>query len=282
MAFVGLLWYGSFYLIKRHFPLSWSERGQFGDLFGAVNALFSGLAFAGIIFTIYIQQKEIEQNSKDLKRQQFGGTFFNMLNMLNQIVINTQGEIFISSPMVGKTKAFKGGREYISVALIELVEDGTFFYKFDKGKFVEYGGAAKIMNHTDDPTGKAYTEKEMKEIINDRFKEFYKNKSSALAHYFRYVYNIIKYTVTNNFLTEDDKKFYISLLQTQLSNDELGLIFYDALSDFGLNKNKEDLFRQWLDKYSVLENIDPSNLMCESHIHLYPLTKFKLETLRSL
>ncbi len=32
------------------FP-SWELRGQFGDLFGAVNALFSGLAFAGLIFS---------------------------------------------------------------------------------------------------------------------------------------------------------------------------------------------------------------------------------------
>ena len=28
------------------------KQGQFGDQFGAVNALFSGLAFAGLIFTI--------------------------------------------------------------------------------------------------------------------------------------------------------------------------------------------------------------------------------------
>ena len=30
----------------------WGQRGQFGDLFGVVNALFSGLAFAGLIITI--------------------------------------------------------------------------------------------------------------------------------------------------------------------------------------------------------------------------------------
>lgn len=41
--------------------------GQFGDQFGAVNALFSGLAFAGLIITIlqqrkgwYYQRKELE------------------------------------------------------------------------------------------------------------------------------------------------------------------------------------------------------------------------------
>lgn len=33
---------------------NWSNRGTFGDLFGAVNALFSGLAFAGLIYTIVL------------------------------------------------------------------------------------------------------------------------------------------------------------------------------------------------------------------------------------
>ena len=43
-------------------------RGQFGDTFGAVNALFAGLAFAGIIFAIILQKKELE-----LQRQEFKG-----------------------------------------------------------------------------------------------------------------------------------------------------------------------------------------------------------------
>lgn len=36
---------------------NWSDRGTFGDLFGAVNALFSGLAFAGLIYTIVLQKR---------------------------------------------------------------------------------------------------------------------------------------------------------------------------------------------------------------------------------
>ncbi len=54
---------------------NWSDRGTFGDLFGAVNALFSGLAFAGLIFTIVLQKRElalqrseISQNRIELKK----------------------------------------------------------------------------------------------------------------------------------------------------------------------------------------------------------------------
>ena len=54
---------------------NWSDRGTFGDLFGAVNALFSGLAFAGLIYTIIqqkedleLQRKEIAENKAELKK----------------------------------------------------------------------------------------------------------------------------------------------------------------------------------------------------------------------
>ncbi|WP_131811097.1 hypothetical protein [Aequorivita soesokkakensis] len=42
------------------------SRGLFGDKFGAVNALFSALAFAGIIFTIFLQRKELKLQRQEL------------------------------------------------------------------------------------------------------------------------------------------------------------------------------------------------------------------------
>ena len=45
----------------------WSERGTFGDLFGAVNALFSGLAFAGLIYTIILQKRDLEMQREEVK-----------------------------------------------------------------------------------------------------------------------------------------------------------------------------------------------------------------------
>ena len=43
------------------------QRGTFGDMFGAVNALFSGLAFAGIIYTILLQRTELELQREELR-----------------------------------------------------------------------------------------------------------------------------------------------------------------------------------------------------------------------
>jgi len=47
----------------------WAERGLFGDMFGGLNALFSGLAFAGLICAIWMQRTEIQLQRNDLKLQ---------------------------------------------------------------------------------------------------------------------------------------------------------------------------------------------------------------------
>lgn len=38
--------------------------GQFGDMFGAINSLFSGLALVGVVFTVYIQVQEKRKEAK--------------------------------------------------------------------------------------------------------------------------------------------------------------------------------------------------------------------------
>ena len=47
----------------------WASRGQFGDLFGAVNALFSGLAFAGLYFALRLQHDQLSLQRSELALQ---------------------------------------------------------------------------------------------------------------------------------------------------------------------------------------------------------------------
>lgn len=44
------------------------DRGTFGDMFGAVNSLFSGLAFATLIYTTFLQRWELRETRKELMR----------------------------------------------------------------------------------------------------------------------------------------------------------------------------------------------------------------------
>lgn len=65
-AIVILLWGFSGYLTYKLIP-EWSDRGTFGDMFGAINGLFSGLAFAALIYTIILQRQEIQMNRDEIK-----------------------------------------------------------------------------------------------------------------------------------------------------------------------------------------------------------------------
>ncbi|WP_194091613.1 hypothetical protein [Vibrio hibernica] len=57
------LWGINYYLLI-DFPND--VRGTFGDMFGAVNALFSGFAFLGVIYAILLQRKELSLQREEL------------------------------------------------------------------------------------------------------------------------------------------------------------------------------------------------------------------------
>ncbi|MBK9316474.1 MAG: hypothetical protein IPM55_19855 [Acidobacteria bacterium] len=58
VALVLIISYG--FIIYRSIG-NWQDRSSFGEMFGAIDALFSGLALAGILYTIHIQRKEIHE-----------------------------------------------------------------------------------------------------------------------------------------------------------------------------------------------------------------------------
>lgn len=47
--------------------VDWPTRGQAGDVYGSVNALFSGLAFAGVVIAILLQREELALQREELR-----------------------------------------------------------------------------------------------------------------------------------------------------------------------------------------------------------------------
>lgn len=71
------LWLGAKFLIEWFYPLhpglaeatavTWAERGQFGDMFGAVTCLFSALTLVFIIYSNYQEARALEQQNDNDK-----------------------------------------------------------------------------------------------------------------------------------------------------------------------------------------------------------------------
>ncbi len=69
--------------------------GLFGDSFGALNAIFTGLAFAGVIYTMILQKDEIQKQEEsnrqerlDASNDRFTNSFFNILSIQSRQLEN--------------------------------------------------------------------------------------------------------------------------------------------------------------------------------------------------
>ncbi|MFN3827707.1 MAG: putative phage abortive infection protein [Micavibrio sp.] len=190
-------WVGLDYFINDE-----NSRGTFGDKFGAINSLFSGLAFAGLIYAILLQREELsltreelsgqrmefEEQNRTLRRQQFDNAFFQMLSLHNEIVNSLQANTL-------------------------------------RGRSVFERILAQINQHVGSVVSKQGTEKSV--ALNDGYEMFYNQNQNSLSHYYRNLYRICEFVYSSEV---DNKQFYFDLLKAQLSTQELALIFYECMA----------------------------------------------------
>lgn len=254
IALWGLNWY---YLEHRFSDKEVSNRGLFGDMFGSANALFSGLALAGIIYTILLQKKELSLQRKELnltrkefktqnetlKKQRFENTFFHLISLHNEIV----DKLSYEEPNISMREPKNyTQREFFMQAVSALRQQGLI-----KGQMEQLNlGLA---------------------VIRNEYKIFDKTFSSHLSHYFRNLYHIYKYTHQSELISLKEKEFYCGIIRAQLSDWELVLIFYNMLiPDRGYPKFK------YLDqKYNVLKNLDINKIFHVSHQSIFQYAEVK-------
>ena len=68
------------------FLKDWQGRSNFGEMFGSVNTLFSGLAFAGVIYTILLQRYELESQRESQEKSEHLMALTARLSALNSLV----------------------------------------------------------------------------------------------------------------------------------------------------------------------------------------------------
>ena len=66
LLLVAAVWALAWFLMHKFIPNS-GDRGTFGDMFGSVNAFFSGAALAGVIYTIALQRRELQLQRHELQ-----------------------------------------------------------------------------------------------------------------------------------------------------------------------------------------------------------------------
>jgi hypothetical protein len=223
--------------------------GQFGDYVGGLlNPFFALAALLALLYTILLQQRELsntvkalnKQNST-LKKQNIESTFFQLLNLNNNIVTELQLHIQenrdgfpvdevnqllpfrIASPTINKKYR---GRDCLKKLHFILLR--AYISKVDRGDYVESRGDA----------------------LSIEYNHFYEKYGHLVGHYFRTLYNIVKF-VDESDLASGEKKSYVNLVRAQLSKYELGLLLYSCLSKHGTG------FARWVLHYHLLKHIEP-------------------------
>jgi len=79
--------------------------------------------------------------------------------------------------------------------------------------------------------------------------------SSQLAHYYRHLFQTVKFIVYQNdtLISYEEKRKYLRILRAQLSNQEQALLFYNWLSDFG--KQWENENNKFFTDYRLIHNL---------------------------
>ena len=193
----------------------WDHRGQFGDLFGVVNALFSGLAFAGLIITI-------RQQHIDLKYQR-------------QAIEQTNQE------MQNQTAEFDKQNETLRIQRFE----NTFFKMLEVQQSIVndlYAGDSHSQWVDENSADGVYSKKEIP--IQDEY------RGRNLFYYvFRicHLYTILRFITENEWLGVDKQYKYATFVRATLSRYELVMLYYNGFFHPKMKKMME--------RYCLLNNI---------------------------
>ena len=234
---------------------TYETRGLFGDSTGAINTLFSSLAFAGVILTLYWQIQESSKNKEEDHRKQFEDVFFRMTDHFEQIILGLR--ISINK---GSIYNLWGTRDADSDLQIANVNNG-------QANTSGMGDVNQTIPEKEVRTGREVFqylyEQYMKEgytmmtaIKNDKIDGYENIMEGQLDHYFRFYYRILRYIDDSKLVSDIQKYGYATILRAQMSSYEMLIMHYNGISSVGFEKLKP-----LMEKYSMLNNIREERLV---------------------
>jgi len=179
------------YLTSPISSYSMSSAAILGDSFGIVNALFSGLAFAGLIVTVLLQREELRESREIFKAQKFEDAFYRLLDF------------------------YRNNLNEISITVEQKKVSGIASLSHQLRKF---------QNVSKVPKGESFSD-------NDSEKLFEKINNILIpqSRYLGTLESLLS-LVMKDVSNDEDNEFYIKLIASQLTVHEVKYIFYRCLS----------------------------------------------------
>lgn len=203
-----------------------------------MNTLFSACAFVGIAWSVYLQRQELtetreqseeqkqqlQEEKRHRERQAFEARFFQLLDLHRTLV---DGFSYFAS-----SKTSTGNEGFSSLTNVLRLRVGGKAHSANQGNLEIYEKLFAADFHTN------------------------------LGHYFRSLYHILK-LVDQAELSEEQKKFFTSILRSQNTSDQLWLLFYNCLSRHG------EKMKPLVEKYAYLEHLPQTDFLKASYVSNY-------------
>lgn len=221
--------------------LTFEQRGQFGDTFGMFTSLFSALGFGGVLVTLWYQHKTIQEADHRAELQRFESILFQLLATHNSVISDLD------------LRSIKDGQI--------MAQGRDCFYKYYTRSIKPNYKRVKNSNPNADELTLAL-------VAYDRV---WLRHRHNLGHYFRFIYNIFRF-IEESDIVETEKKRYVRIVRSQLSDYELLLLFYNCMHKNGIKK-----FKPLVEKYALFNNIPEDLLLNIEHKKFYTASAFTQE-----
>lgn len=241
VAVEGALWAA----IVRTYP-KLSERAEFGNLFGGINTLFAGLAFAALVVTLLLQQRALRLQRADLEAQRVEAARQNARQERQAFEAMLVQLIGFHHTIAKEMHVRMGGQDVDGQPAFRMLADELSGYVSTKAQ--EVGVQHAIV------------------VAQNGYEAFHQRYRGALDHYFRNLYHIVKFIDQSEMA---QPQIYSSLLRAQLSPSELLLLFYDGLTPYG------EKFKPLIEKYALLEQLPENELPIPGHRVLYAAAAYR-------
>ncbi|MCT7911620.1 putative phage abortive infection protein [Arcobacter lacus] len=227
---------------------------NFGDFMGGtLNPILAALSLFGLLFTIYYQNRELEETRKELKKStQAQREQSESLKLQNEA---TKLQIF-ENTFFQLNKVFFNTKNGLSIK-VDIFENNNGFINGGGGQFTEYSGI-----HDDDfyildciKTSTFLSHEVIEKyltIFKKRYKkwsydEFNENYERFTGTYFGQIYQILKFVDNSNI---ENKQRYVNIFRAQFTKQELEFLFYHCLGSIGKRR-----FKKLVEDYEFFEHI---------------------------
>jgi hypothetical protein len=207
---VGVVGFGAVLTIARFIPATGSE--LYSIAVAATSALFSALAFAGVIATLAVQRsdlqlqreeialnrRELENQNKTLSLQRFESSFYSLLRAHRDIVDSISARYDGASAATGLRAIAGAASQLIRLLVVDF--------------------SPPLQGET------------LRAFLDQQVAKCCYSADAELGSYFRSLYQLLRYVYDSR---PDDPWLYIRLIRSQLTNGERTLLFAYGLTSDG-------------------------------------------------